>query len=220
MLSDCMSMKIFGVGNTLLCDDGIGVEVSKQIITSPNAFVYQGEIFAERCLSHIQPNDIVIIIDAVMLNRTPGDVIVLPLNECKKYYPPKAFCHDVSLLYSLLYGHIHVSGYLIGIQAAEIDYKEGLSDVLADKLPNIVSEVNIILKGMTNMHHITMAQSALDIALRTAKENNISKLEKIYMTKKADAHHSEDEFIEAFKAIAKSTAAENTEIIVEAVPDV
>ena len=137
-----MSLKIFGVGNPLLRDDGIGLAVSGLIARPPDARVYQGEIFVEDCLSKIDEGDAVIILDAVQLAEPAGKVIAIPFEECKRYCPPKAFCHDASLLYSLLYGNQNVSGFLIGIEAAEIDFHEGLSSVLSDKLPDIVDQVN------------------------------------------------------------------------------
>ena len=137
-----MSLKIFGVGNPLLRDDGIGLAVSRLIARPPDARVYQGEIFVEDCLSKIDEGDAVIILDAVQFAEPAGKVIAIPFEECKRFFPPKAFCHDASLLYSLLYGKQNVSGFLIGIQVTEIDFHEGLSSVLSGKLPDIVDQVN------------------------------------------------------------------------------
>lgn len=141
-----MSVRIFGVGNTLLCDDGVGVEVSRLINIPTGGFAYQGEIFVGDCISEIEEGDMVIIIDAIMLGKKPGDVISLTFNQCEKYFPPQAFCHDASLLYSILYSNIKVTGYLIGIQIARIDYKEGLSEVISSKLGEIVDKVNSEVK--------------------------------------------------------------------------
>lgn len=137
-----MSLKIFGVGNPLMRDDGIGVAVSRLLEPPPNATVFQGEIFVEDCLSNIEEGDAVIILDAVQLSEPAGRVITIPFEDCRRYFPPGPFCHDVSLLHSLLYGNQNVPGFLIGIQAAEIGFSEGLSSVLSDKLPDIVKQVN------------------------------------------------------------------------------
>jgi hydrogenase maturation protease len=137
-----MSVKIFGVGNPLLCDDGVGVVISRLLDPPPNATVFQGEVFVEECLSNIEEGDTVIIVDAVLFAEPAGKVITIPFEECKRYFPPRAFCHDVSLLYSLLYGNTNVPGFLIGIQAAEIVFFEGLSPALMDKLSGIVEQVN------------------------------------------------------------------------------
>ena len=137
-----MSLKIFGVGNPLMRDDGIGVAVSKLLDPPSDATVFQGEIFVEDCLSNIEEGDTVIILDAVQFAEPVGKVITIPFEACKRYFPPKAFCHDASLLYMLLYGEQNVSGFLIGIQAAEIAFSEGLSPVLINHLPDIVGQVN------------------------------------------------------------------------------
>lgn len=152
-----MNFKIFGIGNPLLCDDGIGVEVSKRITAPQGVSIYEGEIFVEDCLSQIESGDLVIIIDAVLFDMQPGEVIMLPFEECRKFYPQIVFCHDVSLLLSLLYGSIQVTGYLVGIQAAQIDYCEGLSAVLSYKLPEIMGKVNIILNELTKINHLLQA---------------------------------------------------------------
>jgi hydrogenase maturation protease len=137
-----VSVKIFGVGNPLMRDDGIGLAVSKLLDPPPGAIVFQGEIFVEDCLVEIEEGDGVIILDAVRFKEPAGKIFAIPFDECKRYFPPGAFCHDASLLYSLLYGNLNVTGFLIGIQAAEIDFFEGLSPVLMDKLPDIVAQVN------------------------------------------------------------------------------
>jgi len=137
-----VSVKIFGVGNPLLKDDGVGVQVSRLMEPPPGAVVFQGEIFVEDCLLNIEDGDAVIILDAVWLQEPAGKVLTLPFDECKRYFPPKAFCHDESLLSALLYGSQNVPGFLIGIQIAEIDFFEGLSPVLLEKLPAIVRQVN------------------------------------------------------------------------------
>jgi hydrogenase maturation protease len=137
-----MSVKIFGVGNPLLCDDGVGIAVSRLMDPPPDAVVFQGEIFVEDCLSNIEEGDAVIILDAVWFEAPAGKVFAIPFDECKRYFPPRAFCHDASLLYSLLYGNQNVPGFLIGIQAAEIGFLEGLSPTLLDRLPGIVEQVN------------------------------------------------------------------------------
>jgi hydrogenase maturation protease len=137
-----LSVRIFGVGNPLLCDDGIGVAVSRLIDIPPDATVFQGEIYVEDCLANIEEGDTVIILDAVRFAMPAGNVITIPFEECGQYCPPGAFCHDVSLLHSLVYGNTNVRGFLIGIQAAKIDFHEGLSPVLMDKLPAIVEQVN------------------------------------------------------------------------------
>ena len=137
-----MSRKIFGVGNPLLCDDGVGVWLSKGIVIPPDATVIQGEIFVADCLLHIEEGDAVIILDAVQFELPAGEVVVLPFEDCKRYFPPMAFCHDASLLHSLLYGNQNTQGFLIGVQVAEIRYFEGLSPALTEMLPDIVERVN------------------------------------------------------------------------------
>ena len=150
-----MSLKIFGVGNPLLSDAGAGVAVARLLDPPPDARIFQGEIFVEDCLLSIEKGDAVIILDAVQFDAPAGMVISIPFEDCKRYCPPKAFCHEVSLLHALLYGNLQVPGYLIGIQVSEIAFHEGLSPILSEMLPDIVRRVNqavaAILRGSDAM---------------------------------------------------------------------
>ncbi len=151
-----MSLRVFGVGNPLLLDDGIGVAVSRLIDAPPGAVVCQGEIFVEDCLSEIEDGDTVIILDAVHFRLSAGSVVAIPFQDCARFFPPKPFCHDVSLLDALLRGSRNVSGFLIGIQVSEIGFSEGLSPALSLRLPDIVWRVNQVLaayaSGLTCQH--------------------------------------------------------------------
>jgi len=73
-----MSLKIFGVGNPLMCDDGIGVAVSRLMDVPSDATIIQGEIFVEDCLSNIGEGDTVIILDVARFPEPAGTVIIIP----------------------------------------------------------------------------------------------------------------------------------------------
>ena len=68
-------MKIFGVGNILLCDDGIGVKVAeelKEVIERDyNAKVIIGECDYLYCLENIRRDDFVVIIDIAYFGKEP-----------------------------------------------------------------------------------------------------------------------------------------------------
>lgn len=142
-------IKVFGVGNVLLRDDGVGIEVCRQIKLDQEVKVYIGEIYVDDCLEEVEDNDYIMIIDAVCLNKAIGKVHFLSFEECLKLMPPKAFCHDMSLLYTLLLERPNIKGELIGIEVAEINYGEGLSALLAQKLPSIIEKINEHIKEIS-----------------------------------------------------------------------
>ena len=141
-------IKIFGIGNPLLCDDGIGVRLSKDIADNVISPVYTGEIFADYCLDYIDEDDFIVIIDAVSLNQTVGQISVVPFVKCKEYFQAQPFCHDASLLYLLLNSHINYKGCLIGIEVKEISYKDCLSEELATQYESIKDKVINIISNL------------------------------------------------------------------------
>ena len=70
-------IKIFGIGNPLLCDDGIGVKLSQDISDYVNYPVFTGEIFTDYCFDNINEDDFIVIIDAVSLNKNIGEISVI-----------------------------------------------------------------------------------------------------------------------------------------------
>ena len=134
-------IKVFGIGNPLLCDDGIGVKISKDIVDDVNYSVFTGEIFVDYCFDLIDESDFIVIIDAISCGQKAGEIRVMSFEECRKYYPSKAFCHDASLLYSLLYSHIDYKGCLIGVEVSEVTYKDGLSDKIAFQYERIKNDI-------------------------------------------------------------------------------
>lgn len=134
-------IKVFGIGNPLLKDDGIGIKVTEALKESDKIKTYITEIFVEDALEQIEEKDYVMIIDAVKLDKKVGEIHFLTFEECAQMMTPKAFCHEMSLLNTLLLDYPMIKGELIGIEVAEIDYGEDLSLELASSLLRIIEEV-------------------------------------------------------------------------------
>jgi len=136
---------IIGVGNLLLKDEGIGVQVvqalEKQGIegvklidggTSPDfPFLVQG-------LRKL------LVVDAVRLGGQPGTVYRVPLSELELEPEAKLSLHEVGLIENLklaqtLGGPSEVT--IIGVEPAEIGWGLGLSPVLREKFPRILALV-------------------------------------------------------------------------------
>ena len=141
-------IKIFGIGNPLLCDDGIGVKLSTDIEDGVNYAVFTGEIYVDYCLDHINEDDFIVIIDAVSLGNTIGTVSTMTFEQCLKFYPSQPFCHDASLLYLLLYSHINYKGCVIGVEVRDISYHDHLSDEINSQYETIKNNVIAIISDI------------------------------------------------------------------------
>lgn len=138
-------MKIFGVGNILLCDDGIGVKVAeelKEVIERDyNAKVIIGECDYLYCLENIRRDDFVVIIDSAYFGKEPGEVFLIPLPFCDKFISKNKDSHSESLLKIIRKEYPEINGVFIGIEIDEIKYYLDLSDKLKSKFREICDTV-------------------------------------------------------------------------------
>lgn len=144
-----MKVKVIAIGNVLMEDDGIGINVAERIkrdLVSNNIEVIIGETDFQYCISLIENGDFVFILDAVCYNKTPGDITITNLEEykCKKKYTQHS-CNVVDLI-KLYYKSVR--GFVIGIEVGSVSFKLGLSQQLEDKIDIISEEVlrDILLK--------------------------------------------------------------------------
>lgn len=137
-------IKVFGIGNPLLEDDGIGAAVAKVLKQEEQnrVEIFVTEIYVEEALDQIKEEDYIVILDAMNRNKMPGEISFFTFMECQKRVIPEKFCHDRNLLDTLLLFYPSINGELIGIQIAEITYKEELSFELNQEFPCIVSKIS------------------------------------------------------------------------------
>ena len=147
---------VLGIGNTLMEDDGVGsyvVEELKKRGTFPGLRLENGETDTEFCLDVLEESEKIILIDAAHTGNPPGTVSVFELdNEFFQSLPSVAMAHNFSIFYGMkLYG-CQREGLLIGIEAASVNCRFGLSAELTEKLPGIVDAVSLqIVSYLTNM---------------------------------------------------------------------
>ncbi|WP_252229613.1 hydrogenase maturation protease [Clostridium sp. ZBS15] len=148
-------IKIFGVGNILLCDDGIGVKIVEKIKDeieklSKDIEVIIGETDYMYCLDCINKEDIVIIVDSTYLGLKPGVISIFDFKECDRFITNSRDEHNESLLKILRKEYREVNGYLIGIEIEIIDFSLELSKTLKNEFLNIsikvFNEIKNILK--------------------------------------------------------------------------
>jgi hydrogenase maturation protease len=77
---------IFGLGNVLLKDDGIGVHAARELMQSPPEGVVVAEVgvAALNAMSLLEESDVVIAIDAVKADGPPGSIYRFDAREAEQ----------------------------------------------------------------------------------------------------------------------------------------
>lgn len=141
---------VIGIGSIIMKDDGIGskvVEANQKILQENNIDALVGETDFQSCFDEINPNDFLIIIDAMSLEKKPGSIEIMDLSDALRNRGKLHTQHEFSLFDLIELHYPDMQGYLIGIEAYEIDFGFDLSDVLSQRFDQICKEVlNEILK--------------------------------------------------------------------------
>jgi hydrogenase maturation protease len=143
-----MNIKVIGIGNRIMKDDGIGVRITEDIrkwLEEREMKVMIGETDSESCFYQIEEEDFLIIIDGTLFGIEPGTITVEALNRVKPAY--KGYSqHNMSFI-DLLYRYKKTNkGYLIGIEVGEIGFGIDLSEVLEQKYSLLLIEVKKIIE--------------------------------------------------------------------------
>lgn len=139
-------MKIFGIGNILLGDDGVGVRVVEKIKEeikniSEDIDVIIGETDYLYCLNQIEQDDTIVIIDSTYLDIKPGYVSYFDLKDCNRFIKYFNSQHESNLVKSILIEKPNIKGYLIGIEISKVDFSLELSKAIKDNFNNICLDV-------------------------------------------------------------------------------
>lgn len=132
-------------------DDGIGLIVAQKL---ESRFHYSeleityGETDSEGCFYSLNPDDFILILDAMTSGARPGTVKVFSLNELMDQVSDLSMQHDMSFLDLMKLYRCSVRGYLIGIEAALIVPGIELSPSLQKQLPDICRETEDIIRDI------------------------------------------------------------------------
>ena len=148
-------IKVFGIGNLLLSDDGIGVKVVEELknkITTinDNIEVFVGETDYLYCLDNICEEDFIIIVDGTYFETHLGKVTVLSFEECDEFIQYSSNSHDENLLKILRLETPQIKGALIGIEIGRIGYSLELSPELQDKFTTICTYVLAEVRNLSS----------------------------------------------------------------------
>lgn len=146
---------IVGIGNCMMKDDGIGVAVTKKLkkeYKQENVQVIIAETDAYYGFDHINKDDFVVMIDAMDTDALPGSIKVISLEEVFSNREEGYSQHEMNIIDLILLYYGKIEGYLIGIQANEIELGLGLSSKLEADLNQISHKVRYhidkILEGL------------------------------------------------------------------------
>ncbi len=141
-------MRVIGVGNILLCDEGIGIHVVRELSArgeTPGVEFVDGGVAGATLLNLVEGEERVVLVDAVDAPFPPGTVVRMTPDELAGGGAPAWSLHDLNLADTL--GMMRLRGSLpdmviLGVVPADIEtYSLDLSDPLAACFGEIVGKV-------------------------------------------------------------------------------
>lgn len=139
-----MTKKVIAIGNRLMQDDGVALEVGeriKEILLEKDIDVIIGETDIDFCLQKIEPGDEVYIMDSTYYGIAPGSITFSNLNNKKDKHYISTSMHGFNLLDMLILYRKKVSIFFIGIEIDSVEMEIGLSASLRNKIDNICTYI-------------------------------------------------------------------------------
>lgn len=140
-----MKPLILGVGNILLGDEGVGVRIAQSLENrpeiQPHFDVIDGGTCGMELLDEMANRDHIIIIDAVLANKAPGEIIVLHDEQVPVFFSRKISPHQLGICDVLsalkLTDEFPKNLCLIGIQPETLEPQIALSETIQNAFPKI-----------------------------------------------------------------------------------
>lgn len=140
-----MRTLILGIGNLLLCDEGVGVHVARALQQEElpeNVVILEvGTAFLE-ALPEIERADRIIIVDAMQADHAPGTVYRVPFENCVK---PECIASlhgfDLSRVIYLAGRETPPEAVVFGVEPARIEWGTELSPVVREMVPSIIEAI-------------------------------------------------------------------------------
>ena len=141
-------MRVIGVGNILLCDEGIGVHVVRELSSrgeTPGVEFVDGGVAGATLLNLVEGEERVVLVDAVDAPFPPGTVVRMTPDELAVRSAPTWSLHDLNLADTLGMMRLRETlpeMILLGVVPADIEtYSLELSEPLAARFAEIVEKV-------------------------------------------------------------------------------
>ena len=142
-------IKIIGIGNTLMTDDGVGVftvqELARRFEFPENVELIDGGTKGIELLPYLEGSSKLLFIDAVNFGEYPGYIGEIDKDRVAEYFQTKLSVHQIALPDMLgagmFLGSLPEDIYLIGIQPKSIELGYGLSPVISEKLDSFIERI-------------------------------------------------------------------------------
>lgn len=147
---------VIGIGSRIMTDDAIGIYLVEDLIrlgTDPDITYINGETDVDYCIEEILKFKNVIVIDAFLSGKQPGEITAVPLNKLNEDIEESFYSmHGMHLLNLVRIAKHSLNGILIGIEPNEINYGFSLSDLLQSFYPRIFEgvqkEITVYINNM------------------------------------------------------------------------
>ena len=140
-----MRTLILGIGNLLLCDEGVGVHVARALQREElpeNVVILEvGTAFLD-ALPEIEQADRIIIVDAMQADHAPGTIYRVPFDDCVK---PECIASlhgfDLSRVIYLAGRETPPEAVVFGVEPARIEWGTELSPEIQEIIPSIIEAI-------------------------------------------------------------------------------
>jgi hydrogenase 3 maturation protease len=128
-----------GIGNLLKMDDGVGVYISRKIKNIGNISAINAETSIENYIGKINclNPDLLILIDCLEMNSTPGTCKLLDICEIEDL---TFNTHNISV--RRLSEFFDMPVFILGIQPEKIDFGENISYLVMEESEKIINIIN------------------------------------------------------------------------------
>ncbi len=140
-----MRTLILGIGNLLLCDEGVGVHVARALqreALPENVVILDvGTAFLD-ALPEIELADRIIMVDAMEAGHAPGTVYRIPFEDCAKR-DVLASLHGFDLSRTLFMAGRETTpeAVVIGVEPARVEWGVELSPEIERMVPAVIAAV-------------------------------------------------------------------------------
>lgn len=137
-------IKVIGIGNVLMGDDGIGIKVVEALdekLRNIGVDCIKAETDVDYALDNIKDGDFLFIIDSISEKTAKyGEIMEISIEQVVNNN--RSFSvHNMSLISAIRELNIKVSGIILGIKAESIEFNFDLSDQLKSEFNIICSKV-------------------------------------------------------------------------------
>ncbi|MBN1350441.1 HyaD/HybD family hydrogenase maturation endopeptidase [candidate division KSB1 bacterium] len=155
-------IKIMGVGNILLGDDGFGIQVVEKLQNEfqidPPIEIIDGGTRGMYLLSYLDDCDIIYIVDCANMGNAPGTLYKFTFDGLPFDVPYKTSVHQIGLFETLTASFITGNSFKAIILAVEPKHFESVRESLSPEVEDKIDKIIDILKNELNQHQISLTR--------------------------------------------------------------